>query len=68
MSTNKERIEILEASLGGVRDGLHQMELGMADKLHHLEETINRLSEACFSNRESSNYNQQEREKTSRPY
>ena len=34
----------MEAGLGGVQDGMQQLELGVADKLHHLEETINRLS------------------------
>ncbi|KAA8542937.1 hypothetical protein F0562_024089 [Nyssa sinensis] len=41
MTTNKERIENLEAGFGAVQDGLHQMELDMVDKLHHLEETLN---------------------------
>ena len=30
------------------------MELGITDKFHHLEETINRLSETLFSNKEGS--------------
>ena len=33
MGTNKERIEELEAGLGEVQDGLHRIELGMADRL-----------------------------------
>jgi hypothetical protein len=36
IGTNKERIEQLEARLGEVQNGLHQMELGMTDKLQHL--------------------------------
>ena len=40
MASNKERIEALETELGGVQDGLQQMELGMADKFNHLEATI----------------------------
>ena len=43
MGTNKERIEQLEAGLSGVQDGLHMMELDMADRLRHLEETLKRL-------------------------
>ena len=43
MGTNKERIEQLEAGLGGVQEGLHKIELGMADRLRHVEETLNRL-------------------------
>ncbi|GFZ01153.1 hypothetical protein Acr_14g0007880 [Actinidia rufa] len=54
MTSNKERIENLEAGLGGLQEGMDQMELGIAEKFHHLEETINRLSEALFSNKEGS--------------
>ncbi|KAL5565238.1 hypothetical protein UlMin_028402 [Ulmus minor] len=54
MASNKERIEALEAGLGGVQDGMLRMELGVTDKLHHLEETINKLSEAFLSTREAS--------------
>jgi hypothetical protein len=60
MASNKERIEALEAGLGGVQDGMQQLELGVADKLHHLEETINRLSEAFLSTREVASNNQRE--------
>ena len=42
-STNKERIEQLE-------DGLHRMELGMADRLRHLEETLNHLFDVLLAN------------------
>jgi hypothetical protein len=59
-TSNKERIEALEARLGGVQDGMQQLELGVADKLHHLEETINKLSEAFLSTREVSSNNQRE--------
>ena len=52
MGTNKERIEELEAGLGEVQDGLHRIELGMADILRHLEETLNRLSDVLFANQE----------------
>ena len=45
MTTNKERIEGLEAGLGGVQDGMQQLELAVTDKLHYLKETINKLSE-----------------------
>ena len=57
MATNKERIENLEARLDGLQDGLQQMEIGINDKLHQLEETINRMSEAFFSNKEGSSHN-----------
>ena len=56
MASNKERIESLEAGLGGLREGMNRMELGVA-KLQQMEETINRLSEALFSNKEGSSNN-----------
>ena len=62
MASNKERIEALEAGLDGVQDGMHQLELGVTDKLHHLEETINKLSEAFLSTREASSNNNHGRE------
>ncbi|KAL9429100.1 hypothetical protein AB3S75_030999 [Citrus x aurantiifolia] len=57
MATNKERIENLEARLDGLQDGLQQMEIGINDKLHQLKETINRMSEAFFSNKEGPSHN-----------
>ncbi|XP_042941551.1 uncharacterized protein LOC122288885 [Carya illinoinensis] len=53
MGTNKERIEQLEAGLDGVQEGLHRMELGMADRLRHVEETLNRLSDVLLANQEN---------------
>ena len=46
MTTNKERIEALEAGLDGVHTGMQR-----------LEETISRLSEVMLANTESSNHN-----------
>ena len=46
MGTNKERIEQLE-------DGLHRMELGMADRLRQVEENLNRLSDVLLANPEN---------------
>ena len=57
MANNKERIENLEARLGGLQDGMQQMEIGINQKLHQLEETIDRMSEAFFSNKEESSHN-----------
>ncbi|KAK0588855.1 hypothetical protein LWI29_006264 [Acer saccharum] len=65
MASNKERIESLEAGLGGLREGMNQMELGVA-KLQQMEETINRLSEALFSNKEGSSNNSSSRDGYSR--
>ena len=55
VGTNKECIEQLE-------DGLHRMELGMADRLWHLEETLNRLSDILLANQEPLNHGNQHRE------
>ena len=61
MASNKERIEALETGLGGMQDGLQQMELGMADKFNHLEATIQKLSETLLSSNASSSHNNRER-------
>lgn len=55
MGTNKERIEQL-------KDGLHRMELGMADRLQHLEDTLNRLFDVLLANQEPPNQGDQQRE------
>jgi hypothetical protein len=60
MGTNKERIEQLEAGLVGVQDRLDSMEQGMIDRLHHLEETINRLTNVMLVNQEPSNHSNQQ--------
>ena len=62
MGTNKERIEQLEAGLGRVQDRLDNMEQGVSDKLHHLEETINRLMNVMLVYQEQTNHNIQQRE------
>jgi hypothetical protein len=60
MGTNKERIEQLEAGLVRVQDRLDSMEQGMIDKLHHLEKTINRLTNVMLVNQEPSNHSNQQ--------
>ena len=66
MATNKERIKKLEAGLGGLQDGMSRMELGIAEKLQHMEDTILKLSEALFSTKEESNSNTNDRNGRSR--
>ena len=66
MATNKERIEKLEAGLGGFQDGMSRMELGIAEKLQHMEDTILKLSEALLSTKEASNSNTNDRNGRSR--
>ncbi|XP_058111277.1 uncharacterized protein LOC131254302 [Magnolia sinica] len=62
MGTNKKRIELLEAGLGEVQDGLHRMELSMTDRLRQLEETLNRLSDVLLADQELPNHGNQYRE------
>jgi hypothetical protein len=40
-----------------VQDGTQQLELGVTNKLHHLEETINKLLETFLSTKEVSSNN-----------
>jgi len=61
MTTNKERIENLEAGLGGLQDNLSRTELGIADKLNRMEDIVQKLSEAMLSNNEASNSNSNDR-------
>ena len=62
MGTNKERIEQLEAGLGGVQEGLHRIELGMADLLRHVEETLNSLSDVLLAIQENPTHGNHYRE------
>lgn len=57
MATNKESIDSLEVGLSGLQNGMQQIEIGIIDKLHQLEQTINRMSEALLSNKQGSNHN-----------
>lgn len=54
MTTNKERIENLEAGLGGLHDAVSRLELGVADKFQQIESSLNRISEALLSKHEAS--------------
>ncbi|KAL9426702.1 hypothetical protein AB3S75_033479 [Citrus x aurantiifolia] len=46
MATNKERIERMETELGDMQDKMQRMELGINDKLVHIEETLSKLAES----------------------
>lgn len=52
MSTNKERIELLETGLSAMQDGLLHLEHGVLDKFQHLENILNRFSDILLSNHE----------------
>ena len=62
MGTNKERIEQLEIALGEVQDGLHRMEIHMADRHRQMEETLNRLSDILLANQAPAIHGNQYRE------
>lgn len=53
MATNKEQIQLLEAGLGGVQDSMQRIEDSMTDRLHSLEETINKLLNAILASKVS---------------
>lgn len=61
MTTNKERIENLEVGLAGLQEQLSKMELGVADKLHQLENSISKIAEAVLSKQEPSSSNTKDR-------
>ena len=65
MATNKEQIEWVEAKIGGMRDSMKQMELGINDKLHHLEETLSKLDDSINTSKGVAS--QQENVGSSRP-
>lgn len=50
--SNKERIEQLEASVGVLQDSFSRLELGVADKLNQMEDTLKRLIETLLANQE----------------
>ncbi|KAL9438182.1 hypothetical protein AB3S75_023948 [Citrus x aurantiifolia] len=54
MATNRERIELLEAGLGSLQDGMNRMEVGINDRLHHLAETLNKLTEIIMASKGAS--------------
>ena len=51
MATNKERIELLEVRLGSVQSEVQQLGVGLNDKFHQLEETMNQLSKVLLEAR-----------------
>ncbi|KAL9447677.1 hypothetical protein AB3S75_015199 [Citrus x aurantiifolia] len=53
MTTNKECIEILEQGVGGLQDNVHNLGLGMNDRMQRLEESLKALSDAVLSSKAS---------------
>ena len=54
MSTNKERIENLEASFGDLQNKFDRMEAGVGDKLRQIEVAISRMSDNLITRHETS--------------
>ena len=54
MSTNKERIENLEASFGDLQTKFDRMEVGVGDKLRQIEAAISRMSDILITRHETS--------------
>ena len=54
MSTNKERIENLEASFGDLQTKFDQMEAGVGDKLQQIEASISQISDILITRHETS--------------
>lgn len=46
MKTNRQQIKLLEGELDNLQDGMKHIELGINDKLHHLEETLSKLADS----------------------
>ena len=67
MATNKERIERVEAELGDMQDSMKLMELGINDKLHHLEETLSKLAELISASKGTPSHNNHENAGSSLP-
>ena len=51
MTTNKERIERIEADLESLQDRISRMEFGINDKLQRMEDTISKLAESFSASR-----------------
>ncbi|KAH9647661.1 Wall-associated receptor kinase-like 22 [Citrus sinensis] len=58
MTTNKERIERVEAELGSMQDSMQRMEMGINDKLHHLEEVISKLADSISASKGVSSHHE----------
>ena len=54
MSTNKERIENLEASFGDLQTKFDRMEVGVGDKLRQIEAAISWMPDILITRHETS--------------
>ncbi|KAH9753704.1 hypothetical protein KPL71_015173 [Citrus sinensis] len=67
MSTNKERIERVEAEIGSLQDGMKRMELGLTDRLHRLEETMSKLVDSLPTSKGMPSHNNSDHVGSSQP-
>lgn len=58
MMTNKERIKRVETELGSMQDSMQRMEMGINDKLHHLEEVISKLADSISASKGVSSHHE----------
>ncbi|GJU79604.1 hypothetical protein Tco_1281969, partial [Tanacetum coccineum] len=58
MTSNKDRIENLEAALGQIQYGIAKMKIGFADKFQHFEDIVTKLSDVVLSGKGGDNYKQ----------
>ncbi|KAH9792244.1 hypothetical protein KPL71_004039 [Citrus sinensis] len=57
MATNKERIERIETKVGDIQDKMQRMELGINDKLAHIEATLSKIADSINTSRGSPSIN-----------
>ncbi|KAL9422769.1 hypothetical protein AB3S75_034947 [Citrus x aurantiifolia] len=67
MTTNKERIECVEAELGSLQDGVKCIELGLNDRSHRLEEMISKLADSTSAFRGTPSHNNYDQARSSQP-
>ena len=57
MTTNKERIEQMEVELGEIQDKMQRIEVGINNKLAHIEETLSKLVESFNTSKDAPSIN-----------
>lgn len=52
MAANKDRLDLLERNLGHLQDEMQKLQVGVTEKLSHIEATLNRLMESMTNSQE----------------
>ena len=63
MTTNKDRLDHVEANITHLQEGMKMMEegqLGMSDKLHQIEAALNKLAESISASKGTPSFNNYE--------